>query len=64
MTRPTLFVHNAKREDLEASAKALFDVVSSGKVKIEINQTYALKDVGRRKPIWKTAKPRVRRLYP
>ena len=46
MTRPTLFVYNAKREDLEASAKALFDVVSSGKVKIEINQTYALKDVG------------------
>jgi NADPH2:quinone reductase len=47
MTRPTLFVYNAKREDLEASAKALFDVVASGKVKIEINQTYALKDAGK-----------------
>ncbi|MGE0282736.1 MAG: quinone oxidoreductase [Rhizobiaceae bacterium] len=46
MTRPTLFVYNAKREDLEASAKALFDVVSSGKVKIEVNQTYSLKDAG------------------
>ncbi len=46
MTRPTLFVYNAKREDLEASAQALFDVVASGKVKIEINQTYALKDAG------------------
>jgi len=46
MTRPTLFTYNARREDLEASAKALFDVVSSGKVKIEINQTYALKDAG------------------
>jgi NADPH:quinone reductase len=46
MTRPTLFVYNAKREDLEASAQALFDVVASGRVKIEINQTYALKDAG------------------
>lgn len=46
-TRPTLFMYIAKREDLEASAKALFDVVSSGAVSIEINQTYALKDVGR-----------------
>jgi NADPH2:quinone reductase len=44
-TRPTLFVYIAKREDLEASARALFDVVLSGKVKIRINQRYALKDV-------------------
>lgn len=43
-TRPTLFSYNAKREDLEASAKALFDVVSSGAVRISINQRYALKD--------------------
>ncbi|MER8752082.1 quinone oxidoreductase [Mesorhizobium sp. M1050] len=46
-TRPTLFVYNAKREDLEASAAALFEVVLSGAVKIKINQRYALKDVGR-----------------
>lgn len=46
-TRPTLFVYNARREDLEASAKALFDVVLKGIVEIKINQTYALKDVGR-----------------
>jgi len=44
VTRPTLFVYTAKREDLEASAADLFEVVKSGKVKIEINQTYALKD--------------------
>ena len=44
LTRPTLFTYVAKREDLVTSAKELFDVVSSGKVKIEINQTYALKD--------------------
>lgn len=46
-TRPTLFTYIAKREDLEASAAALFEVVASGKVKIEINQTYALKDAGK-----------------
>ncbi|WP_144223585.1 quinone oxidoreductase family protein [Mesorhizobium amorphae] len=46
-TRPTLFVYNARREDLEASAKALFDVVTKGVVEIQINQTYALKDAGR-----------------
>ncbi len=43
-TRPTLFVYIARRDDLEASAAALFEVVSSGKVKISINQRYALKD--------------------
>lgn len=44
-TRPTLFVYNANRADLEASAKALFEVVASGAVQIKINQRYALKDV-------------------
>jgi NADPH2:quinone reductase len=43
-TRPSLFSYNAKRADLEASAKALFDVVASGAVQIKINQRYALKD--------------------
>jgi NADPH2:quinone reductase len=44
VTRPSLVTYTAKREDLEAGAADLFDVVKSGKVKIEINQTYALKD--------------------
>jgi NADPH2:quinone reductase len=44
VTRPTLMTYTAKREDLEAMAAELFDVVKSGKVKIEVNQTYALKD--------------------
>jgi NADPH2:quinone reductase len=44
ITRPTLFSYIAKREDLDAMAADLFDVVGSGKVKIEINQRYALKD--------------------
>jgi NADPH2:quinone reductase len=44
VTRPTLMTYTAKREDLVASAQDLFDVVRSGAVKIEINQTYPLKD--------------------
>jgi NADPH:quinone reductase len=44
VTRPTLMTYTARREDLEAGAKELFDVVKSGKVKIEINQTYKLED--------------------
>jgi NADPH2:quinone reductase len=44
LTRPTLNTYGAKRENLVAMAKELFDVVLSGAVKIEVNQTYALKD--------------------
>jgi NADPH2:quinone reductase len=44
ITRPTVFSYTARREDLDAMAADLFDVVGSGKVKIEINQRYALKD--------------------
>ncbi|ANG97352.1 quinone oxidoreductase [Brucella pseudogrignonensis] len=44
-TRPTLFNYVAKRAELEKTANELFNVVASGAVKIEINQTYALKDV-------------------
>lgn len=43
-TRPTLNTYTARREDLVATAKELFDVVIAGKVKLEINQRYALKD--------------------
>ncbi|RWD67374.1 MAG: quinone oxidoreductase [Mesorhizobium sp.] len=46
-TRPTLFVYNARREDLVASAEALFDVVLSGAVEIKINQRYGLKDAAK-----------------
>ncbi len=44
LTRPTLMTYTARREDLVDSANALFDMVSSGKVKIEIEQRYALSD--------------------
>jgi len=43
-TRPTLNTYAAARSDLLAMAKDLFDVVLSGAVKIEINQTYPLKE--------------------
>jgi NADPH:quinone reductase len=43
-TRPTLVTYTAKREDLLANANELFDVVSKGIVKINVNQTYPLKD--------------------
>ena len=39
---PTLFGYNATRPELEESAGALFDVVRSGAVRIEIHQTYPL----------------------
>lgn len=45
-TRPTLFAYIAARADLEKSAAALFDVISRGIVTININQKYALADVG------------------
>jgi NADPH2:quinone reductase len=47
VTRPTLNTYGAKRENLVAMARDLFDVVLTGAVKIEINQTYPLKDAAR-----------------
>jgi NADPH2:quinone reductase len=44
LTRPTLFHYIATREQLEQSANELFDVVASGKVKIEVQQHFALRD--------------------
>jgi len=42
LTRPTLMTYTAKRQDLLDSAHDLFDVVSSGKVKIAVRQQYEL----------------------
>ena len=44
LTRPTLFHYVATREQLEQSAGELFDMVESGKVKVEVQQRFALKD--------------------
>jgi NADPH2:quinone reductase len=45
LTRPTLYSYNITRAQLLANARELFDVVQSDAVKIEIGQTYKLKDV-------------------
>jgi NADPH2:quinone reductase len=45
ITRPSVFSYTAKREDLETMAAELFGMVESGKIRIDINQHYALKDV-------------------
>lgn len=47
VTRPTLNTYAAKRADMVAMAKDLFDAVLSGAVKIEVNQTYPLKDAAK-----------------
>ncbi|MEO6225695.1 MAG: quinone oxidoreductase [Sphingomicrobium sp.] len=44
LTRPTLFHYIATRDQLEQSARELFEVVGSGKVKIEVKQRFALSD--------------------
>lgn len=44
LTRPTLATYFAKRADLLAGSAELFRMVQDGKVKIEVNQTYALRD--------------------
>ncbi len=43
-SRPTLATHIANRERLDELSGALFDVVVGGHVKLDINQTYAMKD--------------------
>ena len=43
VTRPTLMTYTAAREDLLESAGALFAAIKKG-LKIEVNQTYSLKD--------------------
>ncbi len=44
VTRPTIMTYTAKRADLLDMSAELFDMALTGKVKIEVNQRYALKD--------------------
>jgi NADPH2:quinone reductase len=46
-TRPTLVTYMAKREDLLASAAAVFDMVKKGAIKILIGQRYRLAEVAK-----------------
>lgn len=47
LTRPTLNTYVASDEALQTNTADLFEVVGSGAVKIEVNQTYALADAVR-----------------
>jgi NADPH2:quinone reductase len=47
VTRPTLGTHVVPRSRLEASAEELFDMMMKGKVKVEIDQRYALADAAK-----------------
>ena len=44
LTRPSLFAYVAKREELVASAGAVFEAVHTGALTVEVRQTYPLKE--------------------
>lgn len=44
-TRPTLADYIAERDDLVASANAVFDMVAQGEISVNIDQTYPLSEV-------------------
>ena len=46
LTRPSLANYTGTRQDLVDTCNDLFQVVESGTVKVEVNQTYALKETG------------------
>ena len=64
VTRPTLFTHIATREATQPMADDLFEMVTSGKVKIRVDQRYRA-GRGRRRLIrtWKHARPPDRACY-
>jgi NADPH2:quinone reductase len=45
ITRPSLMSYTAKRTDLEQMAAQLFAMLESGKIKVDIRQTYPLSQV-------------------
>ncbi|HSV02763.1 MAG TPA: quinone oxidoreductase, partial [Phenylobacterium sp.] len=47
LTRPTLFDYITTTEELDASAAAVFEMIRSGKIRIEIGQTYPLAEARR-----------------
>ncbi|HET9335456.1 MAG TPA: quinone oxidoreductase [Sphingomicrobium sp.] len=44
LTRPTLFSYIATRTELETAASELFEMLLAGRLKIEVNQRFALRD--------------------
>jgi NADPH2:quinone reductase len=47
LTRPSLFHYTSTRDELEACAGALFEVVASGAVKVEVSHRYPLAEAKR-----------------
>jgi NADPH2:quinone reductase len=47
VTRPTLATHIVPRSRLEASSEELFDMMASGKLKVDIEQRYSLADAAK-----------------
>jgi NADPH2:quinone reductase len=47
LTRPTLMTYTAKRDDLLAHARDLFEVIQNGAVKVEVRRTYPLAEASR-----------------
>jgi NADPH2:quinone reductase len=47
VTRPTLNTYVARRDDLLAGARALFDLVARGVITIHVNQRYPLREVAK-----------------
>jgi NADPH2:quinone reductase len=44
-TRPTLVTYTARPEELQASARAVFDLLARGILKVEVRQRYTLADI-------------------
>jgi NADPH:quinone reductase len=44
ITRPSVTAYTATRKELVENAAELFDMVTSGRIKLSVNHTYALKD--------------------
>jgi len=47
LLRPVLFNYITTPEELETYTKELFELISSGKVKVKVHEEYPLKDVAR-----------------
>ena len=45
LTRPSIAHYTATREELDEASQMLFEMVKSGKVKVELFKKYKLKDV-------------------
>ncbi len=44
VTRPTLVTYTRQREDLDRAATSLFEAILDGSIRIQINQSFALRD--------------------